>query len=147
MRNLTLRCIAETEEVLDIAYLWYHNSMRIRDRDLMANPRLRIDSGLLDIINVTFSDAGDYECVVKSAVGRISSRATVIVEGPPGPPGGIQVASVIKTSATLQWTDGAFNGRPITMYTVSARTNWNQTWFVLSESKFAACDALFPARY
>lgn len=139
--NLTLRCLAETEEVLDIAYIWTHNGLRIRDRDLLANPRLRIDAGMLDIINATFADAGDYECIIKSAVGRISSRAHVIIEGPPGPPGGVQVASVVKTSATLRWTDGAFNGRPITMYTIGARTNWNHTWFILSESELLIFNA------
>ncbi|XP_012252358.2 contactin [Athalia rosae] len=132
--NLTMRCLAETEEVLDIAYIWTHNGLRIRDKDLLANPRLRIDAGILDIINATFSDAGDYECIIKSAVGRISSRARVVIEGPPGPPGGVQVVNVVKTSVALQWTDGAMNGRPITMYTVSARTNWNQTWFPLAEN-------------
>ncbi|XP_015510203.1 contactin [Neodiprion lecontei] len=134
MRNLTLYCRAETEEILDVAYIWTHNGLRIRDKDLINNPRLQIDAGLLNLVNVTFADAGDYECIIKSAVGRISSRASVIVEGPPGPPGGVQVISVVKTSVTLQWTDGAFNGRPITMYSVGTRTNWNETWFLLSEN-------------
>lgn len=48
--------------------------------------------------------------------------------------GGIQV-EVIKTSAKLQWTDGAPNGRPITRYTVSARTHWNSTWFIMATGK------------
>lgn len=43
----------------------------------------------LYINNATFSDAGEYECVVKSAVGQISSKSNIIVEGPPGPPGTI----------------------------------------------------------
>lgn len=41
----------------------------------------------MEIWNVTFADAGDYECVVKSAVGRVRTKTTVAVEGPPGPPG------------------------------------------------------------
>lgn len=109
--------------------------MRIRDKDLLNNPRLRIDGGYLDIINITFAEAGDYECVLKSAVGEISSKTTLIVEGPPGPPGGLKVAQIVKTSVTLHWIDGALNGRMITMYRISARTNWNQTWYILAESK------------
>ena len=83
---------------------------------------------MLYIFNTTFAESGDYECIVKSAVGRISSKTHVIVQGPPGPPGGVQVVNIKMTSATIQWTDGASNGRPIVFYKISARTNWNSTW-------------------
>lgn len=46
-----------------------------------------IDGGILGIKNMTFADAGDYECIIKSAVGRIASKTSVFVYGPPGPPG------------------------------------------------------------
>lgn len=49
--------------------------------------------------------------------------------------GGVQV-EVIKTSAKLQWTDGASNGRQITHYIVLARSNWNTTWFTLAKGLF-----------
>jgi hypothetical protein len=42
---------------------------------------------MLDVRNITFADAGDYECIIKTAVGRISSKTSVFVHGPPGPPG------------------------------------------------------------
>lgn len=92
----------------------------------------KIDGGYLRITNTSFSDSGEYECVVKSAVGRIFSKARVIIEGPPGPPGGLQVITIQKKSATLQWTDGAMHGSPISYYTISGRTNWNQTWVNIS---------------
>lgn len=38
--NLNLRCQADTEDFLDIAYLWMHNGMRIRDDDILINNRL-----------------------------------------------------------------------------------------------------------
>lgn len=120
--------------MLDVAYIWKHNGLRIRDEDLINNPRLNIDGEQLNIINATFAEAGEYECIMKSAVGEISSKTAVKIEGPPGPPGGVQVVNIVKTSTTLRWTDGAFNGRPITMYTVTARTNWNHTWFNVIES-------------
>ena len=133
--NQTLRCLAETEQMLDVAYIWMHNDMRIRDKDLKANPHIVIDGGTLDIINATFAEAGEYECIVKSAVGKISSKTTITIEGPPGPPGGVQVVNVVRTSVTLTWTDGAYHGRYINKYAISARTNWNQTWFNLTEGK------------
>lgn len=50
--------------------------------------------------------------------------------------GGVQVVEVSKNSAIIQWTDGASNGRPILHYTVAGRTNWNTTWFNISERRF-----------
>jgi hypothetical protein len=31
--NIRLRCQAQTEEILDVAYIWTHNGLRIRDTD------------------------------------------------------------------------------------------------------------------
>lgn len=120
--------------MLDVAYIWTHNGMRIKEKGTFNNPRLSINGETLNIINATLSEAGIFECTVKSAVSRISSKSVVIVDGPPGTPGGVQVINIIGTSARLRWTDGALNGRAVLMYTVSARTNWNQTWFNLAES-------------
>ncbi|XP_012215435.1 contactin [Linepithema humile] len=132
--NQTLRCLSHTDELLDVAYIWTHNGMSIRDEDLRYNPRWNINNEYLDIINATYAEAGEYECILKSAVGEISSRTNLIIEGPPGPPGGIQVFNIERNSVTLRWIDGAFNGREITKYTISGRTNYNRTWFPIAEN-------------
>lgn len=131
--NIRLRCHAETEEILDVAYIWTHNGLRIRDTDLI-HTRVSVDGGILDIRNLTFEDAGDYECTVKSAVGRISTKTSVSVIGPPGPPGGVQILEVKRTSAIIRWTDGASNGRLINRYMISGRRNWNNTWINITEN-------------
>ncbi|ENN74113.1 hypothetical protein D910_11524 [Dendroctonus ponderosae] len=132
-RNIDLQCYATTDEMLDIAYMWTHNGMRIRDIDIInSNDRIRIDGGYLRVANATFSDSGDYECVVESAVGAISFKTLVTVQGPPGAPGGVQVMTIQKHSFTLQWTDGATRGMPVYSYSVSGRTNWNNTWTVIA---------------
>jgi len=77
-------------------------------------------------------DAGDYECVVKSAVNEISSKTSVSIEGAPGAPGGVQVIQISKTKAIIEWVDGANNGRPIRYYNILGRTNWNRTWVNVS---------------
>lgn len=92
----------------------------------------RVDGGYLRINNSTFSDSGDYDCIVQSPVGVISYRTAVVVQGPPGPPGGVQVITIQKNSFTLQWTDGATNGKLIYTYSISGRTSWNSTWVVLA---------------
>ncbi|XP_044742029.1 contactin, partial [Chrysoperla carnea] len=136
--NLALRCQADTENLLDVAYIWKHNGIRIRDVDVYnSNNRIKMDRGFLDIENATFAEGGEYECIVKSAVGLISSKSHVIVEGPPGPPGGVQVLTVQHRSATLQWTDGSANGRPVEYYIITAKTNWNQTWHTISQNVHA----------
>lgn len=93
------------------------------------------DGSYLHVTNTSFTDGGEYECTVKSAVGQISSKTTVVVHGAPGPPGGVTVVAITMSSATLQWTDGASNGRPIVFYKISARTNWNSTWANISDCK------------
>lgn len=125
--DIALTCDAYSDEMLDVAYIWTHNGLRIRD-ERNQQIRIKVDGNLLAIRNASLAEAGDYECIVKSVVGRISTRTRVIVEGPPGPPGGVQVVDVKKTSATIQWTDGAPNGQPIYVYIISARTTYNDTW-------------------
>lgn len=130
-----LHCNAEIDPILDTAYFWNHNGIRIKDAsDYYADKRIKMDGGELTIYNVSLSDVGDYECVVKSAIGRISSHTQLRIEGPPGPPGGLQVLNIQRSAVTLEWTDSNSNGRPITGYIITGRTNWNATWIVISDS-------------
>lgn len=89
--------------------------------------------GYLRVLNTTFSDAGEYECLVKSAVGEISSKSIILVQGPPGPPGGLMITSLNISNLVVTWTDGASHGRPILSYTIFGRTNWNMTWRNLTQ--------------
>ncbi|CAH0729236.1 unnamed protein product, partial [Brenthis ino] len=130
-----LHCNAEIDSLLDTAYLWNHNGIRMKDAtDLYADKRIKIDGGELTIFDVSLSDVGEYECIVKSAIGKISSRTQLRIEGPPGPPGGLQVINIQRSSVTLEWTDSNPNGRPITNYVISGRTQWNSTWYVISDN-------------
>jgi hypothetical protein len=58
------------------------------------------------------------------------------------PLGGVQVVEVRKTSAIIRWTDGASNGRPISRYLISGRTNWNNTWINITHGKFICHELL-----
>ncbi|XP_013200303.2 contactin [Amyelois transitella] len=132
---LFLHCQADVDPMLDRAYLWNHNGIRVKEAsDLYADKRIQIDGGELTIYNVSLNDVGDYECVVKSAIGRISSHTQVRVEGSPGAPGGVQVFVIQRNAITLEWTDSNPNGRPIISYLITGRTQWNSTWTVISEN-------------
>lgn len=91
-----------------------------------------VDWNRLTVHNTSMRDAGDYECVVKSAVNEISSKTSVSIEGAPGAPGGVQVIQISKTKAIIEWVDGSHNGRAIRYYNILGRTNWNRTWVNVS---------------
>ncbi|XP_037963096.2 contactin [Plutella xylostella] len=133
--TIFLHCSADIDPLLDIAYFWKHNGLRMKEAaDLYADRRIYMDGGELTIYNVSLADTGDYECIVKSAIGRISSHMQLRVEGPPGAPGGLQVLNIQRAAVTLEWTDSGSNGRPITSYIVSGRTQWNATWTVINDN-------------
>lgn len=132
---LYLRCDVTYDEVLDVAFLWAHNGRIIRpyEDDIFSNnSRFVINYNNLEVHNLTLLDGGEYECIVKSAVNRISSKTNVFIQGPPGAPGAIKVIDIKKTDAVLEWIDGNDNGRRILFYNILGRTNWNKTWVNIS---------------
>uniref|UniRef100_A0A0A9W5Z2 Contactin n=1 Tax=Lygus hesperus TaxID=30085 RepID=A0A0A9W5Z2_LYGHE len=131
--NIYLHCKAYTEDILDVAFVWSHNSMSLVSFATLYH-KVKVEAGHLEIWNVTFADAGEYECNVKSAVGRVKTKTVVAIEGPPGPPGGVQVAQIGKRKAIIQWTDGATHGREITRYAIAGRTQWSKDWFLISDN-------------
>lgn len=109
-QNLELRCYAASEDRLDVAYVWYHNGLKLHTTQniysLLVSIGVRFDvydfyvqtlyiainsqvvnGGSLTIYNMSFANAGVYQCVVKTVVGSISTGTELHVEGPPSPPG------------------------------------------------------------
>ena len=89
--------------------------------------------GYMKIINITYAEAGKYECMVDTAVGRIYATSQVIVHGPPGPPGGVSAIDLTSSSGTIVWTDGAIYGSNIEYYRIEGRTDHNSTWVILAD--------------
>lgn len=46
-----------------------------------------MNRGSLSIYNISFANAGDYECIVKTVIGSIETHTTIFVDGPPSSPG------------------------------------------------------------
>jgi hypothetical protein len=99
--------------------------------------RRGILDGYMAIENITYAEAGRYECAVNTAVGTIFATSEVIVHGPPGPPGGVSALSLTSRSGTIIWTDGSIYGRQIVAYKIEGRTNHNKTWVVLADGVVA----------
>ena len=91
------------EGILDLAYIWKHNGITLRfdlpvdfHDTLEAAHYIRApNGGRLEIHNITANQAGEYECITKTSVGRIGAKAILYVYGPPGPIGGVQVGSFL----------------------------------------------------
>ncbi|CAL4074562.1 unnamed protein product, partial [Meganyctiphanes norvegica] len=85
-----------------------------------------IRPGHLRIEKLTLEDAGVYECIMKTSIAAIRIHTTLVVQGPPGPPGGVISVDLTSMSGRVQWTDGASNGRIIETYNIQDRTAWDR---------------------
>ncbi|XP_055933759.1 contactin-like isoform X2 [Argiope bruennichi] len=119
-------------DMLDLAYIWLQNGLRI---DMEKQPQFSVGKypGYLRIENITLAEAGIYQCIVKTAVGKISKSTHLLVYGPPGAPGAVLAEDLTATSGTIHWSDGSANGDPIIAYTIEGKTNHNATWVILKE--------------
>lgn len=150
-RTVVLGCEAVADPRLDMIYRWTLNGLPI-DPDTdpryeipLANLRRSGQSrpgpwsgyGYLAIINATYGEAGDYQCIAQTTVGEDRATAAIRVMGQPGPPSGVKAFSLDGNpfSATLQWTDGRIEeyGLPIRFYRVEGWTHRQRKWFTIVE--------------
>jgi hypothetical protein len=73
-----LRCAAEADPMLDMSYEWQLNGVPLH---IPLNPRLHTGwkerRGYLFVDAVSFSDAGDYTCVMKTPIAAVSHTARI----------------------------------------------------------------------
>lgn len=125
--TIQLPCLAYTENSLDVAYTWLHNGLPI-NFTRMPQYSNGTDRGYLKILNVTFAEAGNYTCLVKTSISEVSTHTELLVNGPPSAPGAILADDLTSNSAKIFWSDGSDNGRRILTYNIEGRTNHNFTW-------------------
>ena len=131
-----LRCEAEADPGLDLAYVWTHNGLPIDYHEIDTRYHRLRQPGYLQIRNVSLEEDGMYRCTARTAVGEISAESRLTIAGPPEAPGGVQAFELNATSGRLEWQDFDDNGRHISMYRIEARTNWNSSWFIIKESEW-----------
>lgn len=130
--TIQLPCLAYTENSLDVAYTWLHNGLPI-NFTRMPQYTNGTDRGYLKIQNVTFAEAGNYTCLVKTSISEVATHTELLVNGPPSAPGAITADELSSNSAKIIWSDGSDNGRRILTYTIEGRTNHNSTWQPLAQ--------------
>nr|XP_033773484.1 contactin-2 isoform X2 [Geotrypetes seraphini] len=129
--NLTLQCQASHDLSMDLTFTWALNGLLI-DFDKEEGHYLRASVkeavGDLTIIRAQLRHAGRYTCTAQTVVDSTSASATVVVRGPPGPPGGVVVRDIKDTTVQLSWSRGFDNHSPIAKYTIQARNLLSGTW-------------------
>ncbi|ELW47726.1 Contactin-2 [Tupaia chinensis] len=131
--NLTLQCHASHDPTMDLTFTWTLDDFPI-DFDKPGGHYRRASVketvGDLTILNAQLRHGGKYTCMAQTVVDSAAKEATVLVRGPPGPPGGVVVRDIGDTTVQLSWSRGFDNHSPIAKYTLQARTlpagKWKQ---------------------
>uniref|UniRef100_A0A2R8MNY6 Contactin-3 n=1 Tax=Callithrix jacchus TaxID=9483 RepID=A0A2R8MNY6_CALJA len=131
--NLTLQCHASHDPTMDLTFTWTLDDFPI-DFDKPGGHYRRTSVketiGDLTILNAQLRHGGKYACMAQTVVDSASKEATVLVRGPPGPPGGVVVRDIGDTTIQLSWSRGFDNHSPIAKYILQARTppagKWKQ---------------------
>ncbi|MBZ3880677.1 Contactin-2 [Sciurus carolinensis] len=131
--NLTLQCHASHDPTMDLTFTWTLDDFPI-DFDKPGGHYRRASVketvGDMTILNAQLRHGGKYTCMAQTVVDSASKEATVLVRGPPGPPGGVVVRDIGDTTVQLSWSRGFDNHSPIAKYTLQARSlpagKWKQ---------------------
>ncbi|XP_041130163.1 neural cell adhesion molecule L1-like protein isoform X3 [Polyodon spathula] len=82
------------------------------------NSRFYVEDGVLQIINVSSEDQGNYTCVASTALDQAQETAALIVLDVPDPPEDLKLSEPKNTSVRLNWTPGNSHNKPITEFIV-----------------------------
>ncbi|XP_042267898.1 contactin-1a-like isoform X2 [Thunnus maccoyii] len=130
--NAWMQCAASHDPSLDITFLWSLDGRVIdlhKDSQHYERTPNGSSNGELLIKNAQLKLAGRYTCTAQTPVDNVTASAQLVVRGPPGAPGGVQVMDKTDKSVTLQWSRGADNHSPISKYTIQYRDSYsNDVW-------------------
>ncbi|XP_075469858.1 contactin-2 isoform X2 [Ascaphus truei] len=131
--RVTLQCHASHDPSMDLSFTWELEGSPIDfEKEAEHYQRAMADEavGDLHIVRAQLRHAGKYTCVAQTVVDRASDTASLLIRGPPGPPGGVVVRNVEDTGIQLSWSRGFDNHSPISRYGVQVRESQSETWRV-----------------
>lgn len=120
-----LLCGVQSDPAITVRWYW------TKDGSPVDESRMKLQNdGTLRIITVQESDAGTYECSVKSVAGNATTRGTLSVLETPLAPSTPVVSDIQTKSVRLTWFPPGYDGNsPITSYIVEAKkgsTGWQR---------------------
>ncbi|XP_067913839.1 contactin-2 [Heterodontus francisci] len=129
--DIILQCHASHDPTMDLTFTWSVNESPI-DFDITGEHYQRVSMretiGDLKITNVQLKHSGRFTCTAQTVVDSTSASATLVVRGPPGPPGGVVAKEINDSSVLLSWSRGYDNHSPIGKYIIQARTLLSDEW-------------------
>ncbi|KAK6480651.1 neural cell adhesion molecule L1-like protein [Huso huso] len=82
------------------------------------NSRFYVEDGMLQIMNVSAEDQGNYTCVANTSLDQAQETAELIVLDVPDPPEELKLSEPKNTSVRLNWTPGNSHNKPIIEFIV-----------------------------
>ncbi|KAG8451010.1 hypothetical protein GDO86_003333, partial [Hymenochirus boettgeri] len=129
--NVTLQCHAFHDPSMDLTFTWTLNGIPIDfEKEAEFYKRISVNNAIGDIhiIHAQLRHAGKYTCTAQTVVDRISASTSLLIRGPPGPPGGVVVKNIWETTVQLSWSRGFDNYSPTSRYVVQVRKPQTKIW-------------------
>ncbi|KAM4795803.1 contactin-2 [Rhinophrynus dorsalis] len=129
--SITLQCHASHDSSMDLTFTWELNGIPINlEKEDTYYQRAAADEavGDLHIINAQLRHAGIYTCTAQTVMDQASVSTSLLIRGPPGPPGGVVVSDIKETTIHLSWSRGLDNHSPISRYMVQVREPEMEVW-------------------
>ncbi|XP_048873643.1 neurofascin-like isoform X1 [Brienomyrus brachyistius] len=118
-------CKVKHDFSLPITVSWLKNG-----RHLSLGWRLRREDDSLTIPNVHREDEGNYSCVVRTELDRVSASARLIILDRPDPPTDLELSDPTERTVRLTWVPGYDNRSPIKEFLVQYEEDyWEPGWW------------------
>uniref|UniRef100_A0A673J5P9 Neural cell adhesion molecule L1-like protein n=1 Tax=Sinocyclocheilus rhinocerous TaxID=307959 RepID=A0A673J5P9_9TELE len=117
-----LECQVECDPTLrrELEILWMKDGMNILSN--FSEGWVNYD-GILQIVNVSHSDQGNYTCVVRTSLDQDTASAYITVLDVPDPPVQLTLSELKDRSVRLQWVAASDHNSPITEFIIQYEEN------------------------
>ncbi|TRY58156.1 hypothetical protein DNTS_014193 [Danionella cerebrum] len=117
-----LECQVECDPTLrrELDIVWLKDGINILSN---FSDRYFTDDGILQILNVSHSDEGNYTCIVSTSLDQDSASAYITVLDVPEPPAELVLTDLQPRSVTLHWVVGSHHNSPITEFIIQYEEN------------------------
>lgn len=131
------RCIAKTDESLELEIEWYKDDMQI---DFENEPRFsRGNDNSLTVSRTVDGDSGRYTCVAKTELDEVRANAKLLVIDVPNAPK-LNEIHCGERDATISWEPTDENHAPILHYEIQSNTPFTPEAWNVAQANVPAKD-------